>query len=151
MKNIIVCDLDGTLADCEHRVHHVRTKPANWDAFFAGVKDDKLNYPVLSVLNKFVEFEGFRYELIFCSGRPERCRADTVEWLLDHACLSEDEYTLLMRKDGDFRADHIVKQEILDKHIDKERVLFVLDDRQQVVDMWRRNGLVCFQVAEGNF
>jgi hypothetical protein len=74
-----------------------------------------------------------------------------VEWLFDNACLSEDEYTLLMRKDGDFRADHIVKQEILDKHIDKERVLFVLDDRQQVVDMWRRNGLVCFQVAEGNF
>lgn len=151
MKNIIVCDLDGTLADCEHRVHHVRNTPKNWDAFFAGVRDDTLNYPVLSVLNKFVEFEGFRYELIFCSGRPERCRADTVEWLLREACLSEDEYTLLMRKDGDFRADHIVKQEILDNSIPKERVLFVLDDRQQVVDMWRRNGLVCFQVAEGNF
>jgi hypothetical protein len=56
-----------------------------------------------------------------------------------------------MRKDGDFRADNVVKQEILDAHIDKDRVLFVLDDRQQVVDMWRRNGLTCFQVAEGNF
>jgi hypothetical protein len=56
-----------------------------------------------------------------------------------------------MRKDGDFRADYIVKQEILDAHIPKDRVLFVLDDRQQVVDMWRRNGLMCFQVAEGNF
>ena len=151
MKNIIVCDLDGTLADCEHRVHHVRSTPKNWDAFYAGIPGDTLNYPVLSVLNKFVEFEGFRYELIFCSGRPERCRSDTVEWLLNKACLSEDEYTLLMRKDGDFRADHIVKQEILDNSIPKERVLFVLDDRQQVVDMWRRNGLACFQVAEGNF
>lgn len=151
MKNIIVCDLDGTLADCEHRVHHVRTKPANWDAFFAGVKDDKLNYPVLHVLDKFMNYEGWHYNIIFCSGRPERCRQDTEDWLLSNCGFFIAQYTLLMRKDGDFRADHIVKQEILDKHIDKERVLFVLDDRQQVVDMWRRNGLVCFQVAEGNF
>ena len=56
-----------------------------------------------------------------------------------------------MRQDGDFRRDDIVKQEILDKYIDKDRVLFVLDDRDQVVDMWRRNGLTCFQVAEGDF
>jgi hypothetical protein len=59
--------------------------------------------------------------------------------------------TLYMRQDGDFRRDDIVKQEILDKYIDKDRVLFVLDDRDQVVDMWRRNGLTCFQVAEGDF
>lgn len=151
MKNTIVCDLDGTLADCEHRVHHVRNTPKNWDAFFAGVREDRVNYPVLSVLNKFVDYEGFQYKLIFCSGRPERCRADTEAWLMEQACLAKDDYTLLMRKDGDFRADHIVKQEILDNSIPKERVLFVLDDRQQVVDMWRRNGLTCFQVAEGNF
>ncbi len=151
MKNTIICDLDGTLADCEHRVHHVRNTPKNWDAFFAGVREDGVNYPVLSVLGTFMGYEGFRYRLIFCSGRPERCRADTKAWLLEQARLSEDDYTLLMRKDGDFRADHIVKQEILDNSIPKERVLFVLDDRQQVVDMWRRNGLVCFQVAEGNF
>ena len=56
-----------------------------------------------------------------------------------------------MRKDGDFRADYIVKQEIYDMHIKGKNVLFVMDDRQQVVDMWRRNGLKCFQVAEGNF
>jgi len=63
-----------------------------------------------------------------------------------------DDYTLFMRPDGDFRADNIVKQEIYDTHIKgKHDVLFVMDDRQQVVDMWRRNGLTCFQVAEGNF
>lgn len=148
MKNIIVCDLDGTLANCEHRVHHVQGKPKNWDAFYAGVKDDTINPAVYAVLDRFTAYGNPRLGVIFCSGRPERCRADTVEWLLQQHIY---DYELLMRKDGDFRADYIVKQEILDNHIDKDRVLFVLDDRQQVVDMWRRNGLQCFQVAEGNF
>ena len=159
MRNIIVCDLDGTLANCEHRVHYVQKvdgnglkKKPDWDAFYAGVKDDTANYPVRDLLHTYL-ITG-RYSVIFCSGRPERCRDDTEIWLqkqgLHHWCKKEP-YTLLMRKDGDFRADNIVKQEILDSHIDKERVLFVLDDRQQVVDMWRRNGLTCFQVAAGNF
>jgi hypothetical protein len=156
-RNIIVCDLDGTLADCEHRVHHVqrvdgdglKRKP-DWDAFYAEIKYDKIHNPVAQVLDRFIDYERTYYDIIFCSGRPERCRVDTVEWLT-WAGIAPDTYTLLMRKDGDFRADYIVKQEILDNHIDKDRVLFVMDDRQQVVDMWRRNGLVCFQVAPGNF
>jgi len=153
MKDIIICDLDGTLANCEHRVHHVRSKPKNWDAFYAGVKDDEANYPVLNLLHTYLESDWLDYRLIFCSGRPERCREDTETWLHEQGFHRghKARYKLLMRKDGDFRQDYIVKQEILDQHIDKDRVLFVLDDRQQVVDMWRRNGLTCFQVAEGNF
>jgi hypothetical protein len=152
MKDTIICDLDGTLANCEHRVHHVRNKPKNWDAFYAGVRDDEINGPVLHTVSKFLFYEGGSYHIIFCSGRPERCREDTVWWLKEVAHIWDYKYTtLLMRKDGDHRADYIVKQEILNEHIDKDRVLFVLDDRQQVVDMWRRNGLTCFQVAEGNF
>ena len=147
MKDTIICDLDGTLANCEHRVHHVQSKPKNWDAFYAGVRDDTVNVPVLQVLDAFIR----QYEVIFCSGRPERCRSDTVWWLRESCGLWGGDYTLLMRKDGDFRADCVVKQEILDQHIDKDRVLFVFDDRQQVVDMWRRNGLTCFQVAKGDF
>jgi hypothetical protein len=102
-----------------------------------------------------------RYEIIFCSGRPERTRADTEEWLADNRFRRDigrapyPNYTyyngLYMRKDGDYRRDDIVKQEILDAHINKDSVLFVLDDRQSVVDMWRRNGVTCFQVAKGDF
>ena len=80
MKNIIVCDLDGTLANCEHRVHHVRNKPKNWDAFYAGVREDEVNDVVLNVLDKFISYEGSLYDIIFCTGRPERCRADTEWW-----------------------------------------------------------------------
>ena len=162
MKDIIVCDLDGTLANCEHRVHHVqkvdgaglKRKP-DWDAFYAGVRKDTVNKPVHQLLINMcgwnMHYEWRTHEVIFCTGRPERCRVDTEWWLETKTNVPSDGYKLLMRKDGDFRADYVVKQEILDAHIDKDRVLFVLDDRQQVVDMWRRNGLTCFQVAEGNF
>jgi hypothetical protein len=155
----IICDLDGTLANCEHRVHHVqkvdgkglKRKP-DWNAFYAGVRDDTVNGAVLYVLDQFMNYGPSQFEVIFCSGRPERCREDTVEWLKEECRMWEPPRTqLLMRKDGDFRADYIVKQEIYDTHIKGKNVLFVMDDRQQVVDMWRRNGLKCFQVAEGNF
>jgi len=152
IKDTIVCDLDGTLANCEHRVHHVqkvdsegeKRKP-DWNAFYAGIKDDEVHEAVHSVLlSRQPEMN-----VIFSSGRPERCRADTVWWLTNKTAVRN--YTLLMRKDGDKRADYIVKQEMLDVHIPKDKVSFVMDDRQQVVSMWRRNGLMCFQVAEGNF
>ena len=154
MKDIIVCDLDGTLCNIDHRLHFVQVAQGerkDWDSFFNGVPNDTVNEPVLEVLERF-QFEDFK--IIFSSGRPERCRLDTIEWLYKHTNLFEDTKageTLYMRQDGDFRRDDIVKQEILDKYIDKDRVLFVLDDRDQVVDMWRRNGLTCFQVAEGDF
>ena len=148
-EQIIVCDLDGTLCDVEHRRHFVERPHGvrkDWDAFFAGALDDKVIKPVLDLLYMVSEYS----TVIFCTGRPERCRADTVAWLEKHA-FPFSQCELYMRKHGDFRPDDIVKQEILDTHIDKDRVLFVLDDRDQVVNMWRRNGLACFQVADGNF
>jgi hypothetical protein len=161
MKNIIVCDLDGTLANCEHRLHHIQRSDANglkrkpdWDAFFAGMRGDGVNGAVMHVLDKFISFGGSRYDIIYCTGRPERCRADTEWWFREVAGWSTETkhgFQMFMRADEDNRADHIVKQEILDNHIPKDRVLFVLDDRQSVVDMWRRNGLTCFQVAPGKF
>jgi len=167
MNDIIICDLDGTLCDLTHRLIHVKPQTKkDWDAFFVGVLDDKVNEPVLRVLQEMTLGNcgcwlslgcscGERRELIFCSGRPERCRADTVEWLrrADEERFDPEleNYKLYMRKDGDYRSDVVVKQEILDEHIDKDRVLFVLDDRQSVVDMWRRNSLTCFQVAKGDF
>ena len=78
MKDLIICDLDGTLANCEHRVHHVRNKPKNWDAFYAGVRDDTVNGAVLYVLDQFLCYGSSTFEVTFCSGRPERCREDTV-------------------------------------------------------------------------
>ena len=154
MKNIIICDLDGTLCDIEHRRAHVETTPKSWDSFFYGIEDDSVNEAVMAVLDMWTGNSDDTItmkEVIFCTGRPEKYRAATEGWLDEHWGIPISGRQLYMRKDGDYRPDDIVKEEILNNHIEKAHVLFVLDDRQQVVDMWRRNGLQCFQVAEGKF
>jgi hypothetical protein len=41
---------------------------------------------------------------------------------------------------------------MLDKiRLDGYNPTLVFDDRSRVVEMWRKNGIKCFQVAEGNF
>ena len=57
-----------------------------------------------------------------------------------------------MRKKGDHRKDSIVKKELYEEHIkNRYEVLCVFDDRNQVVDMWREEGLLCCQVYYGDF
>ena len=155
MNNIIICDIDGTIADCEHRRHYITTKPKDHDAFYAGVREDKPIGNVISVLLSLLELHN-PPSLVFVTGRPERTRKDTEWWLAEYLHLHPSRlfssgYEMFMRKDRDYRQDYLVKQDILDKHIDKSKVWVVLDDRDQVVQMWRRNGLTCLQVAEGNF
>ena len=150
MSKIIICDIDGTIADCDHRRHYITTKPKDHDAFYAGVRDDAPIGNVIRVLLSLLELHN-PPSLIFVSGRPERTRKDTEWWLAKHLDLHPDSYEMFMRKDRDYRQDYLVKQDILDKHIDKSKVWVVLDDRDQVVQMWRRNGLTCLQVADGNF
>jgi len=50
-----------------------------------------------------------------------------------------DSKDLIMRKSGDFRSDVIIKPELIKPFADKIEILF--DDRDGVVDMWRKNGL----------
>ena len=61
--------------------------------------------------------------------------------------------SLTMRAAGDYRKDDEVKYDMYDYGVKgRYRVHYVLDDRQQVVDMWRdKCKLTCFQVAPGNF
>ena len=88
--------------------------------------------------------------LIFCSGRPERTRRATTDWLEEHLGLTPE--ALYMRADSDRRADDIVKRELLARmRADRFEPALAIDDRQRVVDMWRSEGLVCAQVAEGDF
>lgn len=137
LPKAIICDLDGTLAHLNGR------NP--FDAL--NCDQDLLNLPVASVVRTYLE-KG--YKLLLLSGRQEVHRAPTERWLKEHGIGYE---ALLMRATKDQRKDSIVKREIFDKHIaGKYFVEFVLDDRDQVVDMWRRElGLACFQVYYGNF
>ena len=137
----VICDLDGTLCNIEHRLHFVRNNSHDWDSFFAGIPDDLVVQPIADLIHA----ARFQFGLVLCSGRPERCRRDTVEWL---ECYGIQYDALYMRPDGDLRADRIVKKQLLEAmREDGYEPFIVIDDRPQVVEMWRQEGLVCLQCA----
>jgi hypothetical protein len=141
MKTAII-DIDGTLADCRHRLHHVLPgAKRDWDAFFAAMDDDVLIRPVADVAAALAD----KYKVVLCSGRPEKYRGVTESWL-DRNCVARD--ALYMRPDNDTRADRIVKMQLLHGiREDGFEPFIVIDDRQSVVDAWREAGLICLQAA----
>lgn len=144
---LVVFDLDGTLANIEHRLGFVRSKPKNWPAFDAGIPNDKVNEPVAEV---FRTLKAAGNQVIFASGRSDITRAATVAWLDKHGFWDADS-RLYMRKAGDYRSDDIVKEEILDEIVKEYKKLpdMVFDDRPRVVKMWRRYGIFVFDVYQG--
>ena len=146
LPKAIICDLDGTLCNIYHRQHYVRSRPKNWQAFYNALGQDLAHEFCRDILEMY---RAKGYAILLVTGRPDEYYPQTQQWLQDHGV----EYDLLcMRKTGDFRQDFVIKKELYRQFI-KERynIFFVLDDRDQVVRMWREQGLTCLQVAEGNF
>ena len=142
-ERIIICDLDGTLCNCDHRLKFANQK--NWAEFNKRCIDDTVNSDIANILSNLRSKETHIY---LVSGRVSKFKDKTTEWLR----LNDIYYDkLLMRGAEDHRPDHVVKREILYNEIDKTKVWFVLDDRKSVVDMWRKSGLRCLQVQEGDF
>lgn len=140
LPRAIICDLDGTLA--------LLGKRSPYDT--ARATEDLLNLPVANVIEVYANQKAFDVRLILISGREERYRDITEAWLAKHGVANYE--ALYLRPSGDRRKDYIVKGEVYERDIkDKYDVLFVLEDRDQVVRMWRDLGLTCFQVAYGDF
>lgn len=149
MKDFIICDIDGTIADLTHRLHYINTpgQKKNWDAFHAGVGDDAPHDDMREIL--WALTNGYPRSVIYVSGRNETARQATGQWL--DVC-GFPHGRLHMRSAKDFRDDAIVKEEIITRlGLTPHDVLCVLDDRDRVVSMWRRLGFRCLQVAPGNF
>jgi len=132
----VIVDIDGTVAiHGDERGHYEYEK----------VGGDQPNWPILNLVLAL----SVTHKIVFVSGREDRCIDATKEWLFKHGIQNA---TILMRKIGDFRPDYIVKHELFNHHIrHKYNVKLVLDDRNQVVQMWREMGLTCLQVADGDF
>jgi predicted kinase len=138
LPKAIICDLDGTLALLNGR--------SPYDATHCD--QDLLNAPVADIVRRF---QATGHAIIFLSGREDKFREPTVRFLTQHMGESFP-YRLIMRATGDMRKDAIIKQELLEREIlPTSFVDFVLDDRNQVVDMWRGLGLTCLQVDYGDF
>lgn len=170
-ERLLIVDVDGTLADLSHRRPFLERRKCSYcdgtgqyvegnrciqcsgngltkkdyDSFFRAVDKDT---PIVPIINLVNELEAIGYVPIIVSGRPiDRAGKATTTWLYRYGIPYRH---IFMRAGGDFRQDCIVKQEILDR-LPKKQIRYVFDDRTQVVEMWRKNGLTCLQVADGNF
>ncbi len=133
----ILCDLDGTLAIIHNR--------SPFDAIRC--ETDLLNEPIAEIVKNYASLG---IKIILMSGRDEASRLPTMNWLAYNRIPYD---SLFMRATGDARKDAVVKKELYKAHVKGQFfVKFVLDDRNQVVDLWRLDlGLPCLQVNYGDF
>jgi tRNA uridine 5-carbamoylmethylation protein Kti12 len=142
LADAIMCDLDGTISLLNGR-----------NPYDASTCDkDVPNLAVVETIKAFI-LANPNITILFTSGRSDEYKTPTLAFLKGVGLEpNEENIRLIMRKKGDSRKDSEVKSEMFYTHISgRFNVLFVLDDRNQVVDKWRELGLTCFQVAPGDF
>lgn len=146
-KKILLLDLDGSVADCTHRLHHIKGENRDYKAFYDGIPQDKPIKHIIDIVRAL--YLSQEYMIFVVTGRPVTHLRETQLWLNENFVPND---AIFMRPENDFRKDYIVKKEILDT-IRKEfwEPTAVFDDRQSVCDMWRANGVPCLQVAPGDF
>ncbi len=152
----IIFDIDGTLSDVEHRRHHVSGGKKEWDQFFDKMVDDPPFHDVCllaELLGDHPLVNQGAVKLFLFSGRPESHRKQTEDWLNIHArSYFQKAEALLMRMEGDYRPDTVVKKEMLEGVQGQGyEVRFVVDDRPSVCDMWRKAGLTVLQHDSGEW
>lgn len=145
----IIVDIDGTLA-------HNQSGRSYYD--WSRVHEDTVDETIRNLIDKEIYFDDTYPDgpppkmlvLLVVSGRDGSCYDKTRQWLIDNDIPFSKLY---MREAGDMRPDYIIKKEIFDNSIrDHYKIKYVLDDRDQTVQMWREEiGLKTLQVAEGNF
>ena len=151
--SIVIVDIDGTIAHKNDR-----------NAFhYHLVAEDTPNRPVIAVVEALA---AAGHRIVFFSGRENvsyetneeyahhgltgSCHDATVAWIEQHVDVGEVE--LYMRPEGNHDKDAIVKRQMFEANWVGEDILCAIDDRDQVVRMWRDElGLTCLQVADGNF
>ncbi|MFJ2374430.1 hypothetical protein ACIOZL_16680 [Streptomyces sp. NPDC087769] len=132
-RPLAVFDLDGTLADSGHRQHYLEGRRRDWNGFFSAAVDD----PPLPQGVRLALDSAESCEVRYLTGRPERCRRDTVVWLAEHGL---PEGRVYMRREGDRRPARHTKLEIL-KRLGREReIRMLVDDDELVCDAAEQAG-----------
>lgn len=157
-RPLYIFDLDGTLADAEHRIHHISGATKDWRAFFAAAMDDMPLAGAITTMNALLSGGA---EVWVWTGRSDEVRGQTIQWLQTHCRFNASPVGMfmraperfLMRKAGDHRPDHELKSGWLAnlEPPERNRLTAVFEDRARVVQMWREAGVPCYQVAPGEF
>jgi phosphoglycolate phosphatase-like HAD superfamily hydrolase len=140
LRPVAVLDIDGVLADVRHRLRHVMVRPKDWDAFFAAAPDD----PPLAEGLAVAAYLAADHDLVYLSGRPERCRDDTLEWLRRHDLPASP---LRLRHDADRRPARVLKVDVLRRLSAVRAVAVLVDDDPEVCAAARDAGFTVLQAT----
>lgn len=132
-RPLAVFDVDGVLADVRHRLHLVERRPKDWDGFFAAAPQD----PPLAEGVQLARASAVDCEVGYVTGRPERCRQDTLEWFRAHELPAG---RLAMRDTGDRRPARVAKPQLLRRLARGRTVALVVDDDAQVCAAYEQAG-----------
>ena len=145
-KQTIIFDVDGTIADVEHRRHFVNGNN-DWDSFRKETVNDTPVQWVCDIAKRFIA-QGD--EVAFFSARNESEREITEKQISQW--IGDGHKGVFLRPNGDYTPDDEFKSALADKFIDMGcKIDLIFDDSQKVVDMWRAKGFTVVQVAEGDF
>lgn len=144
MRNIVVWDLDGTLACGKHRLHLLPTKDydktESWTEFNKACADDKPIQDNIDLLNRMEEMGMF---VVILTGRSDIAEEETVKWLADNGVFYD---ALLMRSQQDNRPDIEVKEDAL-RLLGLDDILCCFDDLEHVAKHIRSLGVTCHLVT----
>ena len=152
----IVFDIDGVLADCSHRLKYIQGEDKDYDKFYsdkeimkdrpieAGKKIMDMLYN-LYAMEDFYRPTEFYGKIILLTGRNEICKEATCSWILRNMDMLGSSFKLYMRPKNDYRPAHEVKKDLIEKHIGFENILFAFDDDDQVNEMYKKHGVVCYK------
>lgn len=140
---IVIFDLDGTLANADHRVHHLTGEVKDWRAFYADCAGDE---PVAPIVATMLAMIAAGHDCEIWTGRSAEVAEETEHWLERHGLGS---VALRMRSTGDHQPDTTLKAGWLEQAPVRPDLVF--EDRASVVAMWREHGIICAQVAPGDF
>lgn len=136
-----VIDVDGVLADVEHRLHYIDKRPKDWAGFFAAAGDDPPLHQGLALARQLAK----DYEIVYLSGRPERLRRVTLDWF---ARYDAPPGRLLLRDNRDRRPARLVKLAIVRRLAQEREVTVLVDDDPAVCQTLRAAG---FHVIEATW
>ena len=156
----IAFDIDGVLADCSHRLHYIQGDDKDYDKFYSDeeilkdkvLKNGKTLFNAIErsisedcrneyYYDKTGEFSKVR--IVFITGRNESCYTATEKWLWDN--IINTAVSIYMRPENYYRPAHEVKKDLIEKHIGFENILFAFDDDNQVDEMYKKHGVMCYK------
>ena len=145
-ERLIVVDIDGTISVVGDRLNCLKEK--DWDSFYARCGEDTAKVEIIRIVEALQANLGARIVLV--TGRRESCRSDTEEWVSENT--NFEDYTLIMRPEGDYGHDTVVKFREFEKSgFNYNDVFCVFEDRNSMVEAWREKGITTLQVAKGDF